>query len=265
MTVKTVLITGGAGGIGREFTKLFAQDGYQIVVFSLLQNELDDLGTELAAKFPSVKYIPVQMDLSEVDSAERVFAWCQEHNLTIDVLVNNVGFGLLGEHVDIEDSRIEKMLLVNNLLLTKLCHAFGRQMKARGAGHILNVASLAAFSPVPLFTAYSATKAYVLAFSVGLSRELQDYGVTVSCLCPGTTKTAFLDTAQTKSKSASGATKFMMAYMVTPDVVASAGYRGLFNKKLIILPNWFLYLQAVFIRHMPINLVSWWVHLRAKK
>jgi short-subunit dehydrogenase len=120
------------------------------------------------------------------------------------------------------------------------------------------------FSPAPYFAAYSGTKAYALAFAVAVARELGDFGVSVSCLCPGTTRTKFLDTAQSKTASAQGITRFVSAYMVTPDVVAAAGYRGLMAGKLIIVPNAFLRLQALFLRGMPMRLVSWFVHRQTR-
>ncbi|WP_342806365.1 SDR family NAD(P)-dependent oxidoreductase [Alteromonas sp. M12] len=264
MATKTLLITGGAGGIGGELTKLFARDGYRIIVVDLLKESLDNLGEELKNKFPLVEYRPLQMDLSQQNAAEAVFKWCNDEGLEVDVLVNNVGFGLLGEHVELDLGRIEKMLIVNNMLLTKLSHMFGKNMKLRGHGSILNVASLVAFSPSPFFSAYSATKAFTLAFSVSLARELGEYGVNVSCLCPGTTKTAFLQTAQDGHKSASGITKFVSAFMLTPDIVAKAGYAGLQKNKMIVVPSTFLSIQAFFLRHLPMRFISWFVHQKTK-
>jgi short-subunit dehydrogenase len=262
--LKTVVITGGAGGIGREFSKLFARDGYRVVVFGLLAEELTALGTELRAINPAADVMLHQIDLAEPDAAEKVTAWCANRSIVIDVLVNNVGFGLLGEHVDIDLARLEQMLLLNNLLPTKLTALVGRQMQARGRGHILIVSSMVGFSPAPLFAAYSGTKAFALAFSIAIARELEPHGVTVSCLCPGTTRTRFLETAQTSSASARGITRFVSAYTVTPDVVAAAGYRGLFAGKLIIVPNAFLWVQTLVLRCLPMRLVSWFVYRRAR-
>lgn len=263
-TMKTVVITGGAGGIGREFSKLFANDGYRVVVFSLLEAELVSLSAELKRLSPATEILLQQMDLSALDAAEQIVAWCALRSLTVDVLINNVGFGILGEHVELSCERVQMMLVLNNLLLTKLTMLIGKQMKERRSGHILIVSSMVGFSPAPFFAAYSGTKAFALAFAVAVARELGEYGVSVSCLCPGTTKTQFLDTAQSKTESAKGITKFVSAYMVTPDVVAAAGYRGLFARKLIIVPNLSLRIQAFFLRATPMRLVSWFVHQRSR-
>jgi short-subunit dehydrogenase len=262
--LKTVVITGGAGGIGREFSRLFAKDGYRVVVFSLLAEELKALTQELRQTAPHAEILSHQIDLSQPDAAEKVMAWCDNRSIEIDVLVNNVGFGLLGEHVELDLARVERMLTLNNLLLTKLTLLVGRKMKQRRRGHILIVSSMVGFSPAPFFAAYSGSKAYALAFSVAVARELKDYGVTVSCLCPGTTRTQFLDTAQTAVESARGITRFVSAYTVTPDVVAVAGYRGLFAGKLIIVPNVFLTIQSVFLRCLPMRWVSGFVHRQAR-
>jgi len=262
--MKTVLITGGSGGIGREFSKLFALDGYRLVVFSLLVDELQSLREELRRLAPAAEVLVHPMDLAQPDAAEKVVAWCQNRSIEIDVLVNNVGFGLLGEHVELDAARVEQMLFLNNLLMTKLTLLIGRQMKARRSGSILIVSSMVGFSPAPFFAAYSGTQPFALAFSVAIARELGVHGVSVSCLCPGTTRTRFLDSAQTAVESARGITRFVSAYTVTPDVVAAAGYRGLKAGRLVIVPNTFLQIQAVFLRCLPMRLVSWFVHRSAR-
>lgn len=262
---KTVLITGGAGGIGREFCKLFARDGYRVVVFSLLQHELDELGQLLQQQTPGCTYVPVQMDLSTPDAASRIHAWLKEQKITLDVLVNNVGFGLFGEHVELDVDRLAKMLVVNNSLMSQLCVLIGNDMKQRGRGNILNVASLAAFAPMPFFAAYSASKSYVLSFSVSLARELREFGVHVTCLCPSTTRTQFLDTAQGKHQSGQGITRFVSASIATPASVALAGYEGMNKGKRIVLPTPALNLQSFIIRVLPLRMMAWFVYLQAKR
>ncbi len=262
---KTVLITGGAGGIGREFCKLFARDGYRVVVFSLLQHELDELGRLLQQQTPGCSYLPVQMDLSAADAASRIHAWLQEQKITLDVLVNNVGFGLFGEHVELDAERLGKMLQINNSLMSQLCVLIGRDMKRRGRGHILNVASLAGFSPMPFFAAYSASKSYVVSFSAALEQELKEFGVGVTCLCPSTTRTQFLDTAQGKHQSSQGITRFVSASIATPASVALAGYDGMNKGKGIVLPTSALTLQSIIIRLLPLRLMAWFVYLQAKR
>lgn len=262
---KTVVITGGAGGIGRELCKLFARDNYRIVVFSLHQQELDDLAKLLESTKPGTEYLAQAIDLSTADAATRVTDWLNDNNIRTDVLVNNVGFGIFGEHAELEPSRLASMLAVNNSLMTQLCATIGKQMKERRSGQIMNVASLAGFAPMPFFASYAASKSYVISFSVALERELREHGVSVTCLCPSTTKTGFLDTAQTKHGSASGITKFVSAKVAEPKDVALAGYKGLKRKQLIVLPTKTLSLQSMYIRMMPPRIMASIVYAESMK
>ena len=262
---KTVLITGGAGGIGREFCKLFNADGYRIVVFSLLQDELDALGNDLKAQRAEVDYRAVQMDLSQPGAAEQIMQWLDQQNLELDVLVNNVGFGMMGEHVEQDSQTLERMHTLNNILLSKLCMLVGARMKARGHGKIMNIGSLAGFCPMPFFAAYSASKAFVINLSASLQEELKPHGVQVTCFCPSTTKTAFLDTAQSNHKSSSGIREFVSAQIATPEAVAKAGYAALNKGKRYALPGLSVTLQSIWIRTMPLRAMANFVYRKSVK
>ena len=262
---KTVLITGGAGGIGREFCKLFNADGYRIVVFSLLQEELDALGQQLQSQRPDVDYRPVQMDLSQPGAAEDIAQWLEQEAIELDVLINNVGFGMMGEHVEQDSQKLERMLTLNNILLSKLCMLIGAKMKARGQGKIMNIGSLAGFCPMPFFAAYSASKAFVINLSASLHEELKPYGVQVTCFCPSTTKTAFLDTAASKHKSSSGIREFVSAQIATPEDVAKAGYKALNQGKRYALPSLSVTLQSIWIRMMPLRAIASFVYKKSVK
>lgn len=262
---KTALITGAAGGIGRALAFEFAGDGCDIFAVDRSGDELQVLVTELEAKHPSVNVMTYDTDLSAPNSAEKLHEKCKELGIEVDVLVNNVGFGKMGEHVLQSLDVMTSMLTLNNLLMTKLCVLFGGEMKARGSGEILNVASLVGFSSSPFFSAYSGTKAYVIAFSVGIARELGAYGVQVSCLCPGTTETKFLDTAEIDHESSNGMRSFASAFIATPETVARAGFKGLKKKKLVIVPTLFLKLQSAALRVVPVEIMSGFVHSKIAK
>lgn len=258
------LVTGGAGGIGRALAQQFAQHGYNLIVVDRLENELRAVSEALEREYPSARCQALAMDLAEPGAAEALFARCESEGHVVDVLINNVGFGKLGEHVEQSPAVMREMLSLNNGLLTTLCLLFGRQMKQRRAGRILNVASLVGFSSSPYFSAYSGTKAYVIAFSVGLARELGEYGVTVSCLCPGTTKTGFLDAAQSEHASSQGILRFVSAFVASPETVARAGFKGAIRGKLIIVPTFFLKAQAAVLKLLPIEFVSGFVHRKIR-
>ncbi|QQD17309.1 SDR family NAD(P)-dependent oxidoreductase [Spongiibacter nanhainus] len=229
--MKTVLITGGGSGIGRQFCRLFAADGYRLVVFSLVQEELDDLSAELRRDFPSIESVLVQKDVARDGAADEVFAYCQQQQLSIDVLVNNAGFCAFGDHVAIDGRRMESMLKLNVLGLTQMCRVFGEDMKRRGGGKILNVGSMAGYIPTVGMAAYCASKAYVNNFSAGLAAELADYGVQVSVLCPPATQSKFMATAKGDDDTGKAVEKFVSGKMFSAEDVAKAGYKGLFAGK----------------------------------
>ena len=141
----------------------------------------------------------------------------------------------------------------------------GARMKARGHGKIMNIGSLAGFCPMPFFAAYSASKAFVINFSASLHEELKPYGVQVTCFCPSTTKTAFLDTAQSKHTSSSGIREFVSAQIATPEDVARAGYAALKRGKRYALPGLSVTLQSLFIRMMPLGAMANLVHKKSVK
>lgn len=261
----TALVTGAAGGIGRALVLELAKKGYDILAVDRLIPELDLLETELRAGFPNIEYTALSMDLAASNAAEILYGKCKKLGHSIEILVNNVGFGKMGEHVLQSSDVMTEMLSLNNLLMTKLCLFFGQEMKAKGRGRILNVASLVGFSASPFFSAYSGTKAYVISFSVGLARELSDYGVGVSCLCPGTTETNFLDVAEINDVSSSGMRRFASAFVASPETVAKSGIKGLLKGRLVIVPTIFLSLQSFFLRTLTIEFISGAVHRKIMK
>ncbi len=262
---KTALVTGAAGGIGRALAFEFAADGCDIVGVDRSGNKLAELAIDLQAAHPHIAVTTMDMDLSETGAAEALHQRCAEQKIIVDVLINNVGFGKMGEHVLQTPDVMTDMLMLNNLLMTNLCLLFGNDMKNKGKGEILNVASLVGFSSSPFFSSYSGTKAYVIAFSVGIAQELKVFGVQVSCLCPGTTKTGFLDTAEIDHPSSKGMRRFASAFIATPDIVARAGFEGLKKKKKVIVPTLLLKLQSCALRILPVEFMSAFVHRKIVK
>lgn len=241
MTNKTVLITGSTSGIGYEFSRLFLATGANLVLVARDGEKLERQKKLFQEKSCGIETIP--LDLSEHDAAKRLFSLCSAKVPNIDVLVNNAGFGMFGEHVALADDQLREMLSVNIVSLTLLCRYFGEQMKHRRQGAILNIASTGAYQPVPGLAAYAATKSFVLNFSEALSKELEDYGVTVSCLCPGPTQTNFFYRAgiedgnpgyfSVKARtSAADVAKYGMALLERRKI---SGVPGVRNRALAIL------------------------------
>ena len=191
-STKSILITGGGGGIGLEMARLLASREHSLILVGRDTVRLQAAAKELRATYGAEVHVH-SVDLSEPGAAQRLFEHTQEHGFHIDTLINNAGFGIVDAHVEIEPSQIYRMLQLNVVAVAELCRCYGVPMKQRRAGRILNIASTAAFQPTPYFAAYGASKAFVLNFSEALAKEMEDFGVSVSCLAPGPTDTAFFN------------------------------------------------------------------------
>lgn len=177
----TALVTGASGGIGEELARCASRAGYQVVLVARSAARLEELAAELG------RARVVAADLGTPEGVAAVVAAVPE----VDVLVNNAGYGDFGPFVESDPGKTLGMIRLNSEALTALTRAYTPGMVQRGRGRVLNVASTAAFLPGPLMSVYFATKAFVLAFSEGLSEELRGTGVTVTALCPGPTASGF--------------------------------------------------------------------------
>jgi len=187
---KTALITGASGGIGYELALLFARDQYDCVLVARSRDKLDELAARLESEF-RVKTLVVAKDLSKPSTVDEIYEEVTAASLKVDALVNNAGFPVYGRFVETDLQAELEMLQVNVVALTALTKLFLRGMVERGTGHVLNLASTAAFVPGPLMAVYYASKAYVLSFSEALANELKGTGVTVTALAPGPTRSGF--------------------------------------------------------------------------
>lgn len=248
MNNKTVLITGGSGGIGKEVAKLFLNENYNLIIVGRTQTEIDKCKLELGNQ-PVIYW---SMDLGCADSANRLFERVKKSEIEIDVLINNAGFGLYGNHIDIEYERLQNMLLLNVHTLACLSHLFGKTMSDRGEGTIINIGSTAAFQPLPNLAAYAASKSFVLNFSMALAAELEGTGVNVLCVCPGTTKTAFLSTAGLNDADKFGSTDyFAHKIAMDPKKVALTLFDAYKEKKTIAIPGIANKLHRLAVRALP--------------
>ncbi len=184
---KTVLITGASGGIGYELAKVFARNRYNLILVARSLDKLQRIQTELALS-DDIRVDIISQDLSQSESPVALFEQIQQQGLTVDVLVNNAGFGDYGPFAESDWSRQNALLQLNIVSLTHLTRLFLPLMQQRGAGKILNVASTAAFQPGPFMAAYYASKSYVMSFTEALAHEMEGTGVTATVLCPGPTR-----------------------------------------------------------------------------
>jgi uncharacterized protein len=255
--MKKVVVTGAGSGIGKEFTKLYLEDGSHVLAVSLVQAELDQLSEDFG--FGATRLQTLQMDLSKPDSAAALLQWCQENDWFPDTLINNAGFACFGDAVDLAPERVANMLELNVITLTMTSMLFGSQMKKRGHGAILNVGSTAGMVPSVRFASYGASKSYVNTFTYALAAELKRYGVTVTCLTPGATQTKFaqaggIDTFAEKSLLHN---MFEKNKAGSPAEVARAGYDALAAGKRQALVGKGAKLAAVLSRvvsqkHLPL-------------
>lgn len=198
------LITGASSGIGAALAYIFAADGYNTILVARRENKLKEIAEDIEHRFETKVWVMPQ-DLSEPDAAQKLYDKVKEKDIHVNVLVNNAGLGSLGKFVEQTWENDFQMLQVNMVALTQLTRLFTNEMliqKERNATEemvvdykIMNIASLAAFQPGPNMAVYFASKAYVLSFSEAIAEELKDSGIKVTTICPGITRTEFLENA----------------------------------------------------------------------
>lgn len=241
---ETVLVTGASSGIGLQLAKLFAADGSHLVLVARSEAPLNELAEELR-KGQGIDVHVVPLDLSKSEAPRQLFDMTEEQGLTIDVVVNNAGFGLNGELNELDQARQIDMVRVNTLALTELTLRYVPGMIERGAGGILNVGSTASFQALPLMAVYGATKAYVLSLTEALAEELRGTGVKVSCLCPGPTETGF------GAEAGMGNALIFNLGLMKVSYVARLGHRGLRRGKVVVVPGFFNRFSVLAVRFLP--------------
>ncbi|EDS77642.1 oxidoreductase, short-chain dehydrogenase/reductase family [Clostridium botulinum C str. Eklund] len=223
---ENVLITGASSGIGYELSKIFAKNGYNLIIIARNYKRLEEISNEIVEKF-NVKVKIIEKNLSVTSSALEIFNELKKENIEVNILINNAGAGNCGVFSDIDYKNDIDIINLNITTLTILTKLFSSDMIERRYGKILNIASTGAYQPGPYTAVYYATKAYVLSLSEALTIELKDYGIKVSTLCPGSTKTEF-------SKRAG---KYDINIAMSAEKVAKIAYKGLLKNKRIIIPG----------------------------
>jgi uncharacterized protein len=190
---RTALVTGASAGLGAEFATQLAERGHNLVLVARSADRLQRHAEHLRATH-GIRVEVIVQDLTAPDATARITAHLAAAGMTVDVLVNNAGFGTAGRFEEIPDGRDQEQLMVNIVALVGLTRAFVPGMLATGHGSVINVASTAGFQPSPYFATYSAGKTFVLNFSLALRSEYRGRSLRVLALCPGPTRTSFFDT-----------------------------------------------------------------------
>jgi short-subunit dehydrogenase len=222
---KVALITGASAGLGVEFARQLSKRGHSLVLVARRKERLEELAKELGNARAAA------LDLSKPNAAARLVADIEANGESVEVLVNNAGFGLIGRFAELDAKRERQMIDLNVGTLTDLCRAVAPAMIERKSGAILNVASTAAFQPGPKMAVYFATKAFVLSLTEALHEELKGHGIKVSCLCPGPTRTEFGEVA-----GFGGNGLFDRVAMNAAEVVET-GLEGLEKNKAVVVPG----------------------------
>lgn len=231
-TVSYVLITGTTSGLGREFARLFAKNGYNIVAVARNEALLQQQKQELERQF-GVEMVYIVKDLSAENSAQEVYDEIKHKGIKIDILINNAGFGSFGRYVDVDWQRQKGLASVNMLAVMQLSYLFGKDMDHRGRGKIVNIASIASFQAGPYMAMYYASKAFVRSFSEALHEEMKSSGVSVTAICPGPVATNFERNAHMINSA-----MFTRLRVYTPEVVAAKSYRAIMNNKAVYVVGW---------------------------
>jgi uncharacterized protein len=239
-----VLITGASSGFGEEFARQYAEQGHPLVLVARRLDRLQGLAEALRQQY-RIEVIVEQVDLSDVAAVIRLHQRLRERGIAIDILVNNAGHGLQGPFLDGQLDAALAMVQLDVASLTAVTHVFAQDMRTRGRGKVLLVASLLAYQGVQNFAVYAAAKAYVLRLGEALHRELKRDGVTVTALCPGMSDTGFATAAKQK------VTRGLKLLMMKPAPVVRAGIRALQAGRISVVPGWANKAAVIFIWATP--------------
>jgi hypothetical protein len=244
---KWALITGASAGIGVALARELAAGGTNLVLTARRRDRLVGLAGELSAKH-NIRTLVCVADLAQPLGPQEIFDFTEEKKITVDLLVNNAGFGANNEFYKTPVGRLVEMVQVNVSAVVHLTHLYLEGMVARRSGDILILASTAAFQPVPYITTYAATKSFDLHFAEGLAEEVRQYGIRVCALCPGGTESEFLQVAGQRHHS--------RRPQETAEKVARVGLRGLAVGQSSVISGFTNWLGAETVRVVPRPMVA---------
>lgn len=245
----TALITGGSSGIGYALAYELARMGYDLVLVSNDEPALIQAAATLETSL-SIKAHVLFIDLTNQGAAEHVYQWCQERELIIDILVNNAGIYFFGEVVETGIERNTRIMTLHTTALVAMCTLFGKDMKDRSRGHILNISSISAWMPYPGIALYAGSKQFIKHFSRSLRTEMLDYNVNVTCVCPGAVSTQLYNMAPQGHQRALRA-----GLMTTAEKLAPLVTRKMFQRKALYVPGLINKITLALVTVVPHSLI----------
>ena len=245
--MKSTLITGASSGIGEAFARRLAGENHNLVLVARSGEKLHQLCDELMLKHKITAHY-VALDLTEYESDKKLFEETERHGFEIEWLVNNAGFGSMGDFAELDLERELEMVSLNVMALVALTHRYLPKMRERKSGAIINVSSTAGFQPIPFMATYAATKAFVTSFSEAIAEENRPFNITVTAVCPGPVKTNFFN--------ASAATPFSAKGMLKPEDVVEKALSGVKARRPRVIAGITNYIGAVLGSFAPDSLVT---------
>ena len=239
------LVTGASSGIGLEYAKALAEKGYDMLIVSNQEKEIQETAVRLSEQF-HVSVWPLYMNLAEENAAQQLWQYTHDHNFMVDLLVNNAGVFFFNELTNTDSNRIALMLDLHVRTLTLMCRLFAEDMKKRGSGRIINMSSMSAWMAMPGISTYNATKAYILNLSRSLWYELRPYGVTVTAICPGAVDTGLYGLSDYWRRVA-----VALGVSMKPQRLVQIALEKSEKGKKQVMPGWINHLFLPLLKHLP--------------
>jgi uncharacterized protein len=249
------LITGASKGIGKEMARQLAAQGWSLLLVARSADILQKLQIDLSQQY-KVRVEIFAADLSEASIPAQIFAFCQAQQISVQILINNAGFGVWDKFEKADLQALEDMNNLNIAALIRMCHVFIPMLRQHSKAYLLNVASLGAFQPIPYMALYGAGKAYIRAFTFALRDELRESGISVTCLSPGGVDTDFPDRAGSHVVVERNRGMVMSAKECVRKTL-----KAMFKRRAEVIPGWYNVLAVAAVRFLPAT----WTAAMARK
>lgn len=241
----TALVTGSGRGLGRQYAERLAKMGYNLILVGKSDSVIR-AAEEIVSSHPQIEVIPIVLDLSGNDAAQTLFDMVKDRGINVDVLINNAGIFSFRDILEVPEQKITDMLTLHNLTLTRLCKLFAEDMAARGGGHILNMSSYSIWMPYPGLALYSASKAYIKAFTIAFSKEVREKNIYVTAICPAGIATDFYGLSRKLQEFG-----VRTGVLMTPEKCAARSLRALWHHRRCAVPDWWNIFFIPILKHLP--------------